>query len=166
MEPTIENSEVKYAGFGKRYAARIIDGVVIAFFCGPIYSQFNRYITMYLKKTMRIGGDIDFEIRSKMFEKADLITFIYFYIFIAIVTWCYFAGMESSPWKGTIGKKILGLEVTDEEGERISFIKASGRYFGKIISGAILYIGYLAMLGNNKKQTWHDSMSGCVVKEK
>src|SRR5688500_17505361 len=76
-------------------------------------------------------------------------TNFFFIVTVAIVTWCYFAGMESSPLKGTLGKKLLGLEVTDESGGRASFLKTTGRHFGKILSGMVFYIGYLVMLGND-----------------
>jgi uncharacterized RDD family membrane protein YckC len=100
------------------------------------------------------------------YDAADGITYTLVSVIMIFVLWCYYAGMESSPWKGTLGKRLMGLEVTDEKGERISFTKASGRYFAKIISIVVLCIGYLAMLFNTKKQTWHDSIAGCIVKEK
>lgn len=168
-----------YAGFGKRYAAHMIDYVILTFFCYPLYSQIMRDVGRMRKFLPRIkgrhyrtlfgeeegGGDF-----QSLWGGGDTTTMFFtnffFMVTLALVAWCYCAGMESSPLKATLGKKLLGLEVTDEEGNRVSFLKATGRHFGKILSGMILYIGYLAMLGNDKKQTWHDSMSGCVVKEK
>lgn len=84
-----------------------------------------------------------------------------------IVGWLYAALMESSASQATIGKRALGLKVTDENGQRISFGKATGRHFGKIISTIIILIGYLMMLWDEKKQTLHDKMAGTlVVKQK
>lgn len=163
-QTTTEQPEATYAGFGKRFAAMIIDRTLITFFCSGVYWELQKMLGWYLKKLGKKRGfgdviDIDY-------DKIEAMTMNYYIIFMIIAVWCYYAGMESSPWKGTIGKKILGLEVTDEYGNRVSFLKATGRHFGKILSGIVLYIGYLVMLGSSKKQTWHDSMSGCVVKEK
>lgn len=77
--------------------------------------------------------------------------------------WLYYAIMESSADQATIGKKAVNLKVTNLDGERISFGQASGRYFGKILSGLILLIGYLMMLWDDKNQTLHDKMANTLV---
>lgn len=84
---------------------------------------------------------------------------------ITIVTmWLYYALMESSPWQGTLGKKALGLEVTDLRGDRVTFGRATGRFFGKIISFPVtLGIGYIMAGLTAQKQALHDLMAGCLV---
>jgi len=64
---------------------------------------------------------------------------------LAIVgSWLYYAGFESSSWQATPGKKVLNLAVTDMYGARISFGRASGRFFPKIVTELIpLKIGYI-----------------------
>jgi uncharacterized RDD family membrane protein YckC len=57
----------------------------------------------------------------------------------------------------------LGLKVTTTNGERISFGQATGRHFGKYISTIILFIGYLMMIWDDKKQTLHDKMANTLV---
>lgn len=80
--------------------------------------------------------------------------------------WLYYAIWESSEYQATLGKLALGLKVTDESGNKIDFGKATGRYFGKIVSGLILYIGYLMAAFTKKKQALHDMMAGCLVVKK
>ncbi len=77
--------------------------------------------------------------------------------------WLYSALQESSPNMATLGKKALGLKVTDLHGRRVSFGQASGRHFGKYISFIILFIGYFMMLWDDKNQTLHDKMAGTLV---
>jgi uncharacterized RDD family membrane protein YckC len=86
--------------------------------------------------------------------------------FIAtILQWLYFALMES--YKGaTVGKMAMGLKVTDMEGNQISFLKATGRYFGKIVSAMILSIGFIMAGFTEKKQALHDIMANCLVVKK
>jgi uncharacterized RDD family membrane protein YckC len=85
-------------------------------------------------------------------------------IALAIVfNWLYYALLESSAWQATLGKKALGLEVTDMAGQRISFARATGRYFGKIVSAFILMIGFIMAGFTAQKQALHDMMAGCLV---
>lgn len=80
-----------------------------------------------------------------------------------VIQWLYYAFMESGEGQATLGKRALGLKVTGVNGERISFGQATGRYFGKILSGLILLIGYLMMIWDVKKQTLHDKIAGTLV---
>jgi uncharacterized RDD family membrane protein YckC len=74
--------------------------------------------------------------------------------------------MESSGSQGTLGKMAVGIKVTDLYGNRIGFGKATGRFFGKIISFFILLVGYLMVAFTQKKQGLHDMMAGCLVVNK
>ena len=79
------------------------------------------------------------------------------------VGWLYFALMESSKNQATLGKMALNLKVTDMEGNPVSFGRASLRYFGKILSGMIMMIGYILAGLTEKKQALHDMIAGCLV---
>ena len=79
-----------------------------------------------------------------------------------LLTWFYFAGLESMAG-ATLGKMVLGLSVTDEQGNNISFLRATGRYFAKIISALILCIGYLMVAWDGRKQGLHDKIAGTLV---
>lgn len=65
----------------------------------------------------------------------------------------------------TWGRKIVGIKVIGETtGEPIGFGRALGRQlFASFISAQILYIGYLWMLWDDKKQTWHDKVVNSIV---
>jgi len=80
-----------------------------------------------------------------------------------VLNWIYYATMESGVSQATIGKKAMGLSVTDVDGSRISFAQATGRYFGRYLSILILWIGYFMMLWDEKKQTLHDKMANTLV---
>src|ERR1044071_5200240 len=78
-------------------------------------------------------------------------------------SWLYHAFLESSSWQGTIGKKVCGLRVTDLDGNQISFAKATGRYFGMVLSGMICFVGFIMVAFTEKKQGLHDLMAGTLV---
>lgn len=80
-----------------------------------------------------------------------------------LVFWPYYAFMESSEGQATIGKKVMKIKVTDLNGERITFARATGRYFAKIPSAIILLIGYLMAAFTSKKQALHDMIAGTLV---
>jgi uncharacterized RDD family membrane protein YckC len=71
--------------------------------------------------------------------------------------------MESSKNQGTLGKMALGLRVTDMDGRRISFGRATGRYFAKWLSTITLLIGYIMAAFTPKKQAMHDMIAGTLV---
>ena len=83
-----------------------------------------------------------------------------------IVGWTYYSVMESSPKQGTLGKMALGIKVTDLDGNRISFGRATGRYFAKWLSALILGIGYIMVAFTAKKQGLHDQVASCLVVNK
>jgi uncharacterized RDD family membrane protein YckC len=75
----------------------------------------------------------------------------------------YYALMEAGPQQATVGKKVLGLIVVDNQGRPISFGRASGRYWGQLVSGIILGIGFLLAGLTARKQSLHDMMAGTLV---
>lgn len=126
---------VEYAGFWRRFLAAIIDGII----------------------TGAAGGILGFILGS--FNGGEgIANFLGF-----ILGWLYFALMESSEYQGTLGKMAIGMKVTDLGGNRISFGRATGRYFGKIVSAFILLIGFIMAGVTEKKQALHDMMAGCLV---
>lgn len=87
-----------------------------------------------------------------------------FVFFMSIgVAWLYEAAFTSGGWQGTPGKRLLGLRVTDLEGRRISFLRATGRHFAKIISALLLMIGYIMAGITERKQALHDMIAGTLV---
>ena len=139
-----------YAGFWPRFAAYLIDAIIMGLVLVPL----GALIGVLAAAT----SDGDFE-NSPMWPLATLI------IRGASVAlgWLYYGLMESSPWQATIGKRVLGLRVTDMNGNRIGFGKATGRYFGKILSGMICLVGFIMVAFTEKQQALHDIMAGTLV---
>jgi uncharacterized RDD family membrane protein YckC len=80
--------------------------------------------------------------------------------------WIYAAVLESSRWQGTVGKQCMGLIVTDESGQRLSFLHATGRHAAKYLSAVPLFLGFMAALFNPQRLTWHDRLAGTRVVER
>ena len=80
-----------------------------------------------------------------------------------IIHWLYFALLESSEKQGTLGKMALGLRVTTLRGNRISFAKATGRHFARLLSVFSFGLGFLMMAFNPQSQSLHDKLAGTLV---
>jgi uncharacterized RDD family membrane protein YckC len=79
-------------------------------------------------------------------------------------SWLYEAAMESSSKQATLGKMVLGMRVTDLQGNRISFARATVRHFSKYISAMIIFIGYIMAGFTDRKQALHDMIAGTLVR--
>ena len=167
--------ERNYAGFWPRFAAYFIDGAIVSFMLLQIYElmQFSllTYFASHPDKLKAIEHLLNSsrEYSSSYSNQYEITQYLMYYILSAyslVVTWVYFAGFESSPLMATPGKWLLGIYVTDEENNRVSFGKATGRHWAKIISGALLGIGYIMVGFTDYAQAMHDKMAGCLVYRK
>jgi uncharacterized RDD family membrane protein YckC len=133
-------SEVPYAGFGRRLIAYVVDVLIL----------FAAFVVF--------GGVLLGLSGASQVPPEGVLNVVGF-----LVSWMYFALNESSERQATWGKQLLGLKVTDLNGRQIGFGKATGRHFGKILSGLILLIGYIMAAFTEKHQALHDKMAGCLV---
>lgn len=151
-----------HAGFWKRVAAYILDAIVL-------------YIPQMLIEKM-FGGDAAKEALKQASldaignPDAMMAANMHYYstmwpamLLIVVMGVLYFAVCESSSWQGTLGKLALGIRVTDLQGKRISFPRALGRYFAKILSAIILGIGFLMVAWTQRKQGLHDMICDTLV---
>jgi uncharacterized RDD family membrane protein YckC len=135
------------AGFWIRVAAAMIDGLIVSIpavviFCAPaIVSYFVRD---------KANGLVD--------GAVVLAT-----VALIVGNWLYFALLESSGRKATLGKTALGLRVVTGRGERLGFLDATKRFFAKWLSSLILGIGFLMVAFTSRKRGLHDFMADTLV---
>lgn len=150
-------AEPHYAGFWRRFLAVLIDGLALSIPSGILNAIFG--VSMFSAFTAGDMADADA-------IGAMIVGMVWTSIISFIVSWLYFAFMESSQLQATLGKLVLGMRVTDLEGNRISFARASARFFGKLISGVIIYIGFIMAAFTQKKQALHDIIADTLVLKK
>ncbi len=148
---------VAYAGFWLRFVAFIIDALVLYFVGIIVTLPFAASMGMGMRGMMT-GRPPNIEGMLPLIHTMIRLTLIR-----TVLNWLYYSLLESSAWQATLGKKALGLEVTDLDGNRISFGRATGRFFAKIISSIILGIGYIMAGFTEKKQALHDILAGTLV---
>jgi len=141
-----------HAGFWRRVVAYLIDGLILS----PVFVVLYLVVagSSAVPLAMQPGGMVPFRVFPSL------------WLVWILVPWLYFALCECSAWQATPGKLALGLGVTDEYGRRIGFGRATGRFFGKFLSGFILDIGYMLAGWTERKQALHDLMAGCCVVRK
>ena len=149
--PALGAARVSYAGFWLRLAAYILDSLLLGFTAGVA-------VFMPLMSRGAISADNPWEIYTGTTQQ-----FFALRLLILMIQWVYFAVLESSPWQASLGKRLLGLKVTDLDGRRISFARASARYFCTLLSGFILMAGFIMIAFTQKKQALHDILTGCLV---
>lgn len=141
MEETTDN--VVYSGFWRRFAAFLIDMVLV--------SLVILILSAAMGFSVGIGG-----------VGGPGMSILGFLIAIA-APWLYYAGMESSKHQATIGKMAMGMAVTDQFQNRLTFLRASARYYGKILSSMTLLIGFIMAGFTQRKQALHDMLAGTLV---
>jgi len=151
--PTTENTAVRYAGFWNRFLAIIIDALILGAVQGillrPVFG-----VPMWNYREFDDSG-----VALSMWEGPNLIV----QVLSIVIGWLYFTLMESSNKQATVGKIALNMRVTDLAGNRISFARATGRYFGKYLSMMIFMIGFLMAAFTSKKQALHDVLADTLV---
>lgn len=135
-----------YAGFWKRVAAYLLDSIFYTI----------AYYVVLLSLTAVVIHNLP---QAKQDLAAGLVS-----AFVTLGGFLfYFVYLEASSWQATPGKKIMGVKVTDLNGNRISFWRSLGRHLGMTLSSLILGIGYLMCAWTEKKQCLHDMLAGCLV---
>jgi uncharacterized RDD family membrane protein YckC len=117
------------AGFWRRFAAALIDGILLGIVSGILRAILGG-----------AGSGIGF-----------LVTIGYF---------TYFHGSTGQ----TPGDAALSIRIVDKDnGQPIGYGRAFVRWLVSIVSGIVILLGYLWMLWDSEKQTWHDKAANDVV---
>ena len=132
---------VAYGGFWIRLVAYIIDAILLGIVGGVLMSLFG---VSWMNP--------DFEHYD---PTVNIVSFV--------IGWLYFALLESSERGATLGKMAMGLRVVTGDGQRLSFLNATGRYFAKILSAIIFCIGFIMIAFTDRKRGLHDMIANTLV---
>jgi uncharacterized RDD family membrane protein YckC len=142
----MEAAGVQYAGFWNRTAAHLIDLLVAVLLFSPFEIALFSHSSL---KWEDYAADPRYTV-ARCFVSAT-------------VFWLYVAFMESSKKQATLGKRVVGVIVTDMKGDRISFGRATARFFSHFLCDLTCAIGYLIVALSRRKQALHDLIAGTVV---
>jgi uncharacterized RDD family membrane protein YckC/Tfp pilus assembly major pilin PilA len=132
-----------YAGFWARLAALVIDYVIfilIALLLGTVLSGLAALVSReWVPLAMLLG-------------------------YVGAIL--YRPLLESSSRQATLGQSATSIKVTDEQGQRVSFGRALGRFLAHLLSGLTLGFGYAMAVFTSKRQALHDKIAGTLVVKK
>ncbi len=138
-----------YAGFWRRALAAVIDLTLLVFalfvlglLTAPLLLASPALVTRFLD--------------------SDLVGPVALGV-VFLLAWIYSAGFESSDGRGTIGKTTLGIAVTDLRGDRIGFWRATLRFLLKLVSLAVLGLGFFMLLFDKRHRALHDRAAKTLV---
>ena len=146
-----------YSGFFRRAFAFIID-IMIVFL--PTLFVFGPMVTF---QVIMGGGPNNLSALQAGVLGATVFSW---QLVVLILMWLYFALWESGVKQSTWGKRLLGIKVVGADGGRIGFARATGRFFSKILSYAIFYIGFIMAAFTNRKRALHDMIAETYVVKK
>jgi uncharacterized RDD family membrane protein YckC len=161
---------MEYGGFWVRLIAYFIDGIIVTILIFLLYFilmavgfiDFSALMEVANDPSVQAGGEPDPALAmaagQDMMRQMSVV-----YLGGLLIAWLYETLMVSSPMQATPGKMVFGLRVTTADGGQVSFGRATGRFFGKIISGIILYIGYIMIAFSSRKQGLHDMIANTLV---
>lgn len=132
------------AGFWRRFATMIVDGLVLFF---------PTAIVRVLLGDEWFGAGENWDTSNALVALAVN----------AGIWWLYCAGLESSGAQGTLGQQLLGIRVCDTRLRRITFLRATARFLAQLLSALTCGLGYLLNLWTKRRQTLHDLIAGCVL---
>lgn len=146
-----------YAGFWRRVVALLLDSLIVSIPCLILYA------VVMLCQALYLGGKADIMHKNPQALFAVMGGMLVCQIAFFILFWLYFAFLESGEKQATFGKRVMGIKVVGANGDRISFARATGRFFGKYVSGFILNFGYCMAGFTKKRQALHDLMAETYV---
>lgn len=155
------------AGFWKRYVAYFIDFVllyIVVEIFSTIYFSFQAYsqseLLMDLLNSLRKGSERgempDPFVLMQTMETILLPSLIFSSSAYFILAGIYFSKMESSRYQASIGKRMLGIKVTNLEGEPIRLPQAIVRYLAASLSWLTLNLGHALAAWTPQRRALHD----------
>ena len=139
MPSHVANNNLIYATLPERFAAALIDYVII-------FTSFMLLVSLVANNS------------------SELINVKFWHVFA--MEWLYFSSQHSSQKRATLGMRVMKLEIITLNEGQLQFTTASLRYICSLLSSLILWLGHLMMLTNDLRQTLHDKMAGTLVVKK
>ncbi len=178
-------SNLMFASWGSRLGAALLDGLIIVAVFAIVFFSFVAAVGLNFLESLQSIQSLS----SGQSDGAVIAGFaglIAVFLVLVIGVILYYALMESSKGQATLGKKAVGIIVAKENGDKLTFINALGRYFAKAIgtgiswlftlvglvalaptvSGIYSLLNYLWPLWDKKNQALHDKIAKTYVFKK
>ena len=155
MEKKPKEYALEYAGFWVRLGAIVTDIVVLLL----IYGVILKLVTLIASFSMvNVFGSLPWNIVSIK----ELFLNPIFLVIAGVIKIAYFVGFWA--WRGqTPGKMLLGIKIIRTDSSPVTLGHAFLRYLGYIVSALTLYIGFIWVAFDDRKQGLHDKIADTYV---
>lgn len=154
-----------YAGFWKRFAAWIIDYLILLVPSWVIYAK-TGVIDAFMQYITQVRGGATPEAAAAALKSVVLVPGM---IVIAI-GFAYYVLLEGSKLQATLGKLALGIRVTDARGQAPGFARSAIRNAVRLLNavplpfiGLIPFVSYIVTAWTARKQGYHDMVAKALV---
>lgn len=159
-QDVVDGGEIVYAGFLKRFAASMLDGLIV----GAVMMA----VLMIVVVVMGVGGNLFSDMQAGRAPMLGVTFVLLFYLVPFALQAAYFTLMHASGSQATLGKLAVGIKVVRSNGERISVLRSFGRFAGLVLLGVVTcnltLLASAIMAGlTARKQGLHDMMSDTLV---
>jgi uncharacterized RDD family membrane protein YckC len=157
----VDGDDVVDAGFLRRFAAYIIDAVLLTI------AMYALIFLLLILVGAGVGGIATlFESSTTGQAPSGPLLFVFvvgFYVLPILMQGTYHIVFTGSAWQASPGKRLLGIKVVDLDGQRIGYGRSAGRWFAAALSYLTLYIGFLMAAFTDRKMALHDLVASTRV---
>ena len=145
----INTGELRYARIFTRFAAVLLDGLILGATNMGIGMIFGLIIAGSARSHAAPAALISLQLIVFAFEMAIALSY---------------EGLMVGKYGATLGKMACNIKVVTADGGRVSYGRAFARYFSKILSSLTCMIGYImACFDNPEKRALHDRICNTRV---
>ena len=138
----MKNDELEYVGFWPRVGASLVDTILLGIIVYPLLTAF--YGESYWTSEEFVKGPLDFLLS---------------WVFPAIAVIMFWVAKQATPGKMAVASKIVDAKT----GNAASTGQLIGRYLAYYLSMIPLFLGFIWVAFDERKQGWHDKLAGTVV---
>ena len=142
------------ANFGRRFFAAFIDLIMLTILIFILKISFPDFSNMWFFK--KASPFVTGNATNWVLSRSSLIVLWIIYSII----------MDCTSMRGTLGKQLMHVVVSDENGNCITLPRSLARNSFKVVSYAIAGLGFLWMLVDKKSRRWHDIVANTLVLNK
>lgn len=149
-----------YAGFISRLIAMIVDIVIIS-----MASAATTWFFQITMAVLQVDSFLGFSLAAFP-QLTGVVQFLTSPVLVGILIGLFVAVYHVFFWSlagQTPGKMLLGVRIVSVDGKRLTVFQSMVRFTGYIISGFLFYLGFLWMLVDDRRQTWHDRLAHTYV---
>jgi len=157
----IDAADVVDAGFLRRFAAFIIDSFLLGIAMWAII-----FLMVLLLGLGTAGIATMFESSASGGAPEGPLLWVFvigFYVLPILMQGAYHIVFTASAWQATPGKRVLGIKVVDQDGQRLTMWRSTGRWFAAALSYLTFYIGFLMAAFTDRKLALHDMIASTRV---